>query len=262
MPAILRSILYPLITLVVLLGVWSFSISWLAIPNYILPTPTAVVVALKVGYVDGLYWPHLIYTAGATGLGYLIGCSLAFVFGALLAESETFEKFVYPYIVALQSMPKVALAPLIIVWFGFDIASKIVMVALVCFFPLFVNTAVGLRQTDPNLIDLLRVFSASRLHIFFQVKLPSAAGHIFAGLQIAVALSLIGAVVSEFVASPRGLGNLIQSAAVTLDVGIMFASLLTLGLLGIAGSQLVRFLHRKVVFWEHQESSTTTEATG
>lgn len=253
----MKRILTPLIPFLAIIVLWTASISLFAIPNYILPTPRAVVQALRIGYVEGLYWPHLLATLQATILGYLIGCGLAFVFGALVAASKIFERFVYPYVVGLQSMPKVALAPLIIVWFGFGISSKIVMVALICFFPVFINTIVGLRHTDPNLIDLLRVFSASRTHVFFQVKLPSAASHIFAGLQISVVLALIGAVVSEFVASQRGLGNLIQASSQNLDVAAMFAVLFTLALIGVLGSQLVQFVQRKLLFWEARADETT-----
>jgi NitT/TauT family transport system permease protein len=258
----LRRIADPLLTLVVLIAAWSLLLRVFKIPNYILPAPGAVLTALKIGYVDGVYWPHFFATLQATVLGYALGCSLAFVLGAIAADSKTFERYVYPYVVGLQSTPKVALAPLIIVWFGFGLASKVVIVALICFFPLFINTIVGIRQTDPNLIDLLRVFSASRLHVFFHVKLPSAAGHIFAGLEISVVLCLIGAVVSEFVASQRGLGNLIQASLQNLDVAAMVAVLLTLALIGVAGSLLVRWLHARLVFWERREAVTTVFAEG
>jgi NitT/TauT family transport system permease protein len=252
----LRRLRDPLLTLLVLVAVWVVTLRWFRVPDYILPAPGAVVRALKIGYIDGLYWPHFLATLEATVFGYLLGCGLAFVFGAVAADSRTFERFVYPYVVGLQSMPKVALAPLIIVWFGFGLASKVVTVALICFFPLFINTVVGIRQTDPNLIDLLRVCSATRLHTFLHVKLPAAAGHIFAGLEISVVLSLIGAVVSEFVASQRGLGNLIQAASQNLDVAAMVAVLLTLALIGVSGSLLIRYLHNRIVFWEGRAHTT------
>jgi len=252
----------PLITLTALVAIWALVVSWFQVPNYILPTPAGVLKALKIGYVDGVYWPHLLSTLQAIALGYAIGCSLALVLGAVAADSRAFERYVYPYIVALQSTPKVALAPLIIAWFGFGLASKVVIVALICFFPVFVNTIVGIRQTDPNLIDMLRVCSASRLHVFFHVKLPAAAGHIFAGLEISVVLSLIGAVVSEFVGSQRGLGNLIQASSQNLDVAATMAVLLTLAAMGVSGTLTVRWLHNRCVFWEQRGKGTllSTEA--
>lgn len=246
----LKTILYPAITAVVLIAIWIISIRVFHVPNYLIPDPRDVLSALKTGYVDGKYWPHFFFTFKSAALGYLLGCGLALLMGAWVAESKTFERFVFPYIIALQSTPKIAIAPLILVWFGFGIESKIVMVALMSFFPMFINTMVGIRQTDATMLHLMRVFSASRLHIFLNVKLPSAAGHIFAGLQISVVLGLIGAVVSEFVSSTRGLGYMIQAASVNMDVATMFACLFSLVAIGLAGTQLVRFLQRRLVFWD------------
>jgi NitT/TauT family transport system permease protein len=254
----LRNIINPLITFLILLGLWILSISWFNVPDYIFPAPLAVLKALKIGFWEGLFWPHLFSSLRATLYGYLIGCGSAFVTGVLVAGSKAFEKFVYPYVVGFQSMPKVAIAPLIIMWFGFGITSKIIIVALICFFPVFVNTVAGIRATDPNLIDLLRVFSASRAHIFFHAELPSAASHIFAGLQISIVFGLIGTIVAEFVSSQRGLGVLIEASSHNLDVAANLAVLLILGILGVAGSELVEFVHKKVVFWEVEGTQTAT----
>jgi NitT/TauT family transport system permease protein len=250
-------VVYPLITLLVGLAIWSSAIKVFSVPNYILPTPTAVLAAMKVGYVDGAFWPHLLFTLRNIVIGYMCGCLVAIVMGTLLAESRNFERFVYPYVIALQSMPKVALAPLIIVWFGFDNLSKIIMVALICFFPLFINTSVGIKQTPPHLVNMMRVFSASRIEIFFKVKLRAALGHIFAGLQIGVVLGLIGEVVAEFVASTQGLGYLISAAQANFDVATMFAALAGLVAIGISGTQLIRLIHRKVVFWDQKQAGVT-----
>lgn len=252
-----KDVTYPIVTFVVIVSLWSLSIGWFNVPNYLLPTPAAVGRAVYRGYVEGIFWPHFWFTMQSTALGYAIGCGLALVLGSLLAESRTFERLFYPYILALQSMPKVALAPLLIVWFGFGLESKVVMVALVSFFPLFINTATGIRQTNPAVLDLLRAFSASRWMVFYKAKLPAAAGHIFAGLQISIVLSLIGAVVSEFVSSTRGLGHLIKASAVNSDVDVMFAALLSLAVIGILASQAVRLLHRSVVFWDRETANTT-----
>ena len=246
----LTHILYPLITLTVVLLVWHFAVTCLQVPDYILTTPGAVFHTLLDVFRDGTIWRHIGYTVAATLLGYAIGSGLALVLGALLAESRTFEKFVYPLLVAIQATPKVALAPLILVWFGFGLASKVVLVVLICFFPLFINTIVGIRRVEPELIDACRSFSASRWYIFRHIKLPAAAGDIFAGLQIGVSLALIGTVVGELVSSEAGLGYLIGSAAVNMNVSLMFAGVFLLALFGIVGAQTVRWLHHKIVFWE------------
>jgi len=250
-----KTIVYPLVTLVALVGFWGFAIHAFKIPNFILPTPESVLVALYRGYVEGLFWKHFFFTLQSMVLGYLLGCSMAFLLGCLFAESRTVERMLYPFVVALQSMPKVALAPLIIVWFGFGLESKVVMVALVCFFPMFINTAMGLKQTNAALLDLMNAFSASRRHILTRIKIPSAAGHIFAGLQIAIVLGLIGAVVAEFVSSTRGLGHLINASAVNLETNTMFAALLSLAAMGVMGSQVIRWIHAKVVFWDKAATS-------
>ncbi|VVE51652.1 ABC transporter permease [Pandoraea anhela] len=250
-----KTVLYPLALLCALVGVWYLAVSRWGVPNYILPSLDGVAAALKRGYIDGAFWGDFRFTLMSTLLGYVSGCVLAFVVGILFAEFRSIERLLYPFVLGLQSMPKVALAPLILVWFGFGLGSKVVMVGLVCFFPMFVNTAVGLKATDPSLIDLMKAFSASRWHILTRIKIPSAAGHIFAGLQISVVLGLIGAVVAEFVSSTEGLGYLINAATTTLDTSTMFAALISLAAMGIGGSQLIKLLHRRLVFWDRSESS-------
>lgn len=257
----LTAILCPLITLVVLVAVWELYIRLFDVPDFILPHPAAVLETFIGAYSSGLIYPHLLFTVKSMVLGYLMGCSAALVMGGLVAESQIFEKFVYPYIILLQSMPKVALAPLIIVWFGFGIESKIAMVVLICFFPVFINTMVGIRQADRDLIDVFRACNASRMRIFFHIKVPAAGSSIFAGLQIAVVLGLIGAVVAEFIAAKQGLGTMLQSAAVDLDTALMLTGVFTLAIIGLCGNLIIRFLHRRLIFWEtHADAPRTAES--
>ncbi|UQY33433.1 ABC transporter permease [Pseudomonas fulva] len=246
----LLPVLYPLTSLAVLILIWDLSVRLLDIPDYLLPAPVTVYQALAGGFADGSLWPHIGVTLGETLSGYAIGCLLAITLGALLAESETFERFVYPLLIGLQATPKVALGPIILVWFGFGMTSKIVLVALVCFFPLFVNTVNGIRRTDPELLDACRSFSASRLYLLVHVKFPAAAGEVFAGLQIGVSLALIGAVVGEFLSAQRGLGYLIASSSVSMSLATMFAGVILLAFIGLCGAQGVRWLQRRVIFWE------------
>lgn len=250
MNARMQAIVFPFVTLAILVGGWLLATEVFSVPNFILPKPKAVWEVMIKGYVYGAFWKDIGATLSATLLGYLSGCIAGILLGALLAESKTFERFLYPFVVSLQSMPKVALAPVLIVWFGFGLMSKVVMVGLVCFFPVFINTIVGIRQTPAPLIAMMRSFSASRMDVFLHVKLKSALGHIFAGLQIAVVLSLIGAVVGEFVSSSRGLGYMIQVAQGNIDLATMFAALVGLAAIGIVGTQLVRLAHARIVFWD------------
>jgi NitT/TauT family transport system permease protein len=252
----IASILLPLVTVAILLIVWQYATVWFDVPAYLVPTPLAVLGALRHGLIDGVLWPDVWATTIAVVIGYVAGCASALVLAALVSESWILDRAIYPLVIAFQSVPKVALAPLIIVWFGFDLGSKVVMIALICFFPCFVNAVVGLRSYNPNLVDLYRGFSASRRQIFFAVKLPSAAGAIFAGLEISIVLALLGAVVAELVASRRGLGHVIESSAVDFNVAMMFACVVILSVIGVIGSQIVTTLHRRIAFWERRGTTT------
>lgn len=181
----LLAIALPLAAVVLLLACWDRAVVWLQIPTYLLPRPVDVGASLWGGYVaERTYWKHLATTMYEVVLGYGIGCTVALLAGAIVAESRWIERTLMPIVVAIQSIPKVALAPLLIVWFGFGVSSKMVLVALICFFPVFINSFYGFRSANPDLLRLYRAFGSSRLHVFRQVKLPSAAGSIFAGLQI------------------------------------------------------------------------------
>ncbi|RVT91640.1 ABC transporter permease [Rhodovarius crocodyli] len=255
------ALLPPLLTLALILGIWAAFTGPTGLPSYLLPSPSLVGAALWSGLVtEGTDWPHLAFTLTATLVGYVIGSIGAVLVGALVAESRLFERFVYPYIIAIQAMPKVALAPLILVWFGFGLASKVVLVALICFFPLLVNTITGIRGADREMIEMARSFSRSGWFVFVHVKLPAAAPAIMAGLQIGIVLALIGAVVGEFVSSDRGVGYVIGSATVNMNVAVMFAGVLELAAAGMAGSTLVRWLHRRIVFWEGRPSHPSAES--
>ncbi|MWB78401.1 ABC transporter permease subunit [Pseudooceanicola sp. 216_PA32_1] len=249
MKATLQNIGLFLISGTLLILFWQFWVVWFEVPSYFLPSPEATGEALLYG-LSGPYYPHIWATLSATLYGYVLGCGLAIVTGVIVAETPLVEKILTPYIVALQAIPKVALAPLIIVWFGYGLSSKVIMVAMICFFPVFVNVVVGIKATDANLISLFRAFSASRWMMLWHLKLPGAASMIFAGLQVSIVFALIGTIVTEFVASKLGLGVLISSSMTNLNVANMFAIIVLLAVLGIALNEIMRVVHRRVVFWE------------
>jgi NitT/TauT family transport system permease protein len=247
-------ILMPIVTAAVLVLAWEYGVRLFDVPSYLLPAPSAVLVSLEHGLIGRQLWPDIAATVTAFVTGYFAGCTAALVAATLISEFRPIERAFYPIVVALQSVPKVALAPIIIVWFGFELESKIVMVALICFFPTFVSSVVGLKSYDPNLVDLYRAFGAGRRQIFLSVKLPSALSGIFAGLEISVVLALLGTVVAEFVASRRGLGHMIAASTVDFNVAQMFACVVILSAIGVTASQLVKFLHRRIAFWEQRET--------
>jgi NitT/TauT family transport system permease protein len=240
--------------LAVILVAWELSVRFLNVPTYILPSPEAVVRALWSGLAvspssqTGYYLP-LWSTFCNAAIGFFIGTGLGLVLGSLMAESRSVEKLLMPYAFALQSLPKVAIAPLIVIWLGFGDSSKIAIAALLSFFPILINSFTGLRAVEPERVDLMRSLSASRFETYRIVKLPNAAPYIFAGLDMAVVYALLGTIVAEFLGAQRGMGVVITQAQAVTDVAGVFAALVILGVLGILLHALVRRLEKRVVHW-------------
>lgn len=247
--------------LLVSLAIWEAAVRIFEIPAFILPPPSRVITALYRGTASSVYLDNFWITLAETLLGFVLGSALAFVFGTAVAVSRPVEYFLYPYIVMFQSMPKVALAPLIIVWFGLGLTSKVVSAALIAFFPLLVNTIVGLRSADEDRVDLMRSLAASESQIFWMLRLPSALPFIMAGLEVAMVFSLIGAIVAEFVGAEAGLGMLIQSMNFTMDVAGQFAVLFILAIMGLALNWIIVSIRRRVLFWDSSEKSASTGST-
>jgi NitT/TauT family transport system permease protein len=241
---------------VAFLAAWELAVRVLGVPAYILPTPTSIAVALYRGIASSLYIDHIWITLVETLLGFLLGSAIALVLGTLVALSRPVEYFLYPFILMFQSMPKVALAPLIIVWFGLGLTSKVVQAAFTAFFPLMVNTIVGLRSADEDRVALMRSLDASELQIFAMLRVPSAMPFIMAGFEIAMVLSLIGAIVAEFVGAQKGLGMLITSMTFTMDVAGQFSVLLVLSLMGLALNSIIVFARKRVLFWDPSQKTT------
>jgi NitT/TauT family transport system permease protein len=245
------------IGLVALIALWIMAVRFLRVPPYILPAPEAVLNALWSGIAispaspKGYYLP-LWSTLSNAATGFAIGSGLGLVLGSLMAESRLVEKLLMPYAFALQSLPKVAIAPLVVIWFGFGDGSKVAIAALLAFFPVLINSFTGLRATEPERIDLMRSLSATRFETYRIVKLPNAAPFIFAGLDMAVVYALLGAIVAEFLGAQQGMGVVITQAQAVSDVAGVFAALVILGVLGIALHSSVRRLEHRVVHWAHR----------
>lgn len=239
---------------VALFTAWALAVRCLNIPSYILPSPAAVWRALWSGLAvspsDPLgYYLPLWGTLKNAAIGLAAGGGLGLLLGSLMAESRTAEKLLMPYAFALQSLPKVAIAPLVVIWFGFGDGSKIAIAALLAFFPILINSFTGLRAVDPEKIDLMRSLSASRLETYRIVKLPNAAPYIFAGLDMAVVYALLGTIVAEFLGAQQGMGVVITQAQAVTDVAGVFAALVILGAFGILLHGIVRGVERRVVHW-------------
>ena len=217
----------PLIVLLTLL-LWTLLVRLGDYPTFILPGPGDVYKKLALVLSDGLLWRHARITLTEIGGGLALGLSAATVLGYGMAKSRALERFLAPYIVASQSIPIVALAPLLVIWFGTGRLSKVLVCALTIFFPMLVNTIVGVRSVDPDLAALMRSLKATRWQTFAMLEVPSALPMLLGGLKVSVTLSVIGAVVGEFVAADRGLGFLINVARGNFDTPLMFVALLTL----------------------------------
>ncbi|TFZ02735.1 ABC transporter permease [Ramlibacter henchirensis] len=240
-----------LVTLAVLVTLWW----WLTLPGgfekSVLPSPLDVAGALRAGLVDGTLHPHIAATARAALAGLALGVALGVAAGSMVVLVPVLEMFLLPVVTAMQSIPKVALAPLIVAYLGFGIASKIFTAALLAFFPAFLAAVAGLRSADRAHLDLFRACSASPLRTLWHVRLPAAAPFLFGALQVAVVFSLIGVVVSEFIAATQGLGFVIKARSLELDVSMMFAAIIVLCAMGAGAGLLVRLLQRRIVFWRH-----------
>jgi len=245
-------VLIPLV-LVVFVGLWEWVVRAWAVPPFIAPAPTAVVASLAGGIRSGLYLEHFGTTLYETLLGFLIAAASGIVVGAVIAQFRLVEQTMYPYVVALQTLPKIAIAPLIIVWFGFGISSKVIIAAMVGFFPVLVNVIVGLKTIDQSKLDLMRSLNATRWQTFRLVKFPNALPFVFAGLDIAIVFSVLGAIVGEFVGAQRGLGNLILQFNFSLDIAGVFAVLILLSVMGVALHLIMQAIQRRVIFWAEPE---------
>lgn len=248
-----------LLLLLVSLAVWEGIVRFFAIPSFILPPPSAILVALYRGFASMVYVQHIWVTVYETVLGFVAGTILAFALGTLVALSRRFEYFLYPYIVMFQSLPKVALAPLIVVWFGLGLTSKVVNAALIAFFPLMVNTVAGLRAAEEDRVNLMRSLDASEWQIFWMLRLPGALPFIMAGLEVAMIFALIGAIVAEFVGATAGLGMLVQSLNFNGDVAGAFSILLILSVLGLLFNQVITLVRRRVLFWDPSEKAAARD---
>jgi NitT/TauT family transport system permease protein len=243
----LRTALYPLAGVAVILLIWEFYVHAFHVSRIVLPGPLDILGAS----VDN--WQILIRETWPTMLESVLGFGLAVVIGipvaVCVATSRILNLTLYPILIATQSVPKVAIAPIILVWFGLGLQSKLVIAFLVAFFPIVVDTAAGMRATPAGLLELARSLRASRVQIFTKVQFPAALPFIFAGAKVAVTLAVIGAVIGEFVGSMNGLGNLLLTANSQLDSPLAWAALVWLSVLGIVLFVAVVVTERIVMPW-------------
>ena len=213
----------------------------------ILPNPYDVFMRLVSYFVNGRIWPHLLMTTQEILAGFVLGSVLGLGFGTLVSESDIARKVIMPYIIVTQALPKFALAPMLVIWFGFGMAPKVIIAALIAFFPLVENTFMGLTTTPQPQLELFRALRASRITTLLKLRIPHAVPAIFSGFRVALMLSLVGAVVAEYVGANQGLGALIIVSQGTLDTELMFVAFVILTVLGLCLDWLYGLVYKIVL---------------
>jgi ABC-type nitrate/sulfonate/bicarbonate transport system permease component len=249
-PGLAGRILPPLVFSLLVLGAWQAYIVLADVNPLLLPSPLEVAVSV----VDNaaLFASNALVTLTEILLGFTLGAVTGIALAVLLTYSPLAERAVYPWLVASQMIPIVAVAPILVVWFGFTIVPKVVVVALVGFFPVVVNTIDGLKSVDPEMVRLMRTLGMSRRRLMRSVRVPSALPYVFSGLKVAMALSVIGAVFGEWVGSSEGLGYLMLALNNQLATVELFAAVLVLSAMGITLFFLVGLVERLVIPWHHE----------
>jgi NitT/TauT family transport system permease protein len=248
----IRPTLDVIASVVVVLSLWEGAIRLFNVQPFIFPAPTAILWSLWLGISSGKYVSALGVTLSEILTGAAIGSAAGLLIAVLMVSSRLAYRLVYPWIVGIQTIPKVAIAPLMLVWFGFGIESKILIVALTSMFPVMVNTISGLRATEHDQIALIQALCGNRIQVLRYVQIPAALPYIFAGLNTAIVLAVIAAIVGEFVGARAGIGYLILQANFALDLAAVFALLTLLGILGVLLSLCIRPIEKRVCFWNRR----------
>ncbi|MBS0448472.1 MAG: ABC transporter permease [Proteobacteria bacterium] len=251
--------LRPVWLLIVLVVAWDVVIRLFKIPPYLIPTPESVIGQLVKEWP--MLWRESLPTLYATLGGFVASAVIGVPIAMWISWSRVTESFVYPLLVFSQSVPKVAIAPLFVVWFGFGVLPKIIVAFLLGFFPVIVSTVQGFKSIEPDVIDLARSMGAGPFKVFLKFRLPHAMPAIFAGLKVSVTLAVVGAVVGEFVGSNSGLGYVLQKANGTFDLPLMFAGMVILSMIGVLLFIVIELVERWLLPWHASQRHDLTQAT-
>jgi NitT/TauT family transport system permease protein len=239
--------LLPVAVLLAVLAAWAGAVQLFAIPEYLLPSPEKVF--QRIVHDHALFWKHSLATLSVIVIGFLVSV----VFGILLALAvvlnRTAERALMPLIVGSQTIPKIAIAPLFVVWLGFGLEPKVAVTFLITFFPVVVATIAGLKAVEPDMLDMVRSMGASPTQTMLKVQIPTALPQVFSGLKIAITSAVVGAIVAEFVGSDTGLGYLLLTSTATLDGSLVWSALLILVVIGVGLFAIITRLEKAVIPW-------------
>jgi NitT/TauT family transport system permease protein len=249
----------PALVLALIFVAWWFVTAMEWVEPYLVPTPLQVWDRIVQDWSSLMY--HSYVTLYETVVGFVLASVLGLATAVLIAYSRTMEKALYPIVLFAQVIPKIAIAPLIVVWFGNDLAPKIILAVLIAFFPVVVSGVTGLRSTDPELLDLSATMGASRWQTFRKIRFPNALPHLMAGEKVAVTLAVVGAVVGEFVGASEGLGFQLMIANGNLDAPLLFAALILMSIIGIVLFVIIEALEAVLIPWHASRRSTTPLTT-
>ncbi|MBV9121634.1 MAG: ABC transporter permease [Chloroflexi bacterium] len=241
-----------LISVVLGVALWWLFVGVMRLPAFVLPAPDAVLERAVEYIPSGRLWGHLATTLLEALLGGSLGVAFGLLSGYALARSEVAERLVSPYLVASQSVPIIAFTPVLILWFGTGLVSKVIICAIIVFFPMTISAMVGLRSVDPVLHELMRTFEANRWQTLIMIEIPAALPSIFGGLKLSGTLSILGAVVGEFVGSKAGLGYLVNYSAFQLDTPLMFVGLICLVVVGVLIFSAISAVERRALRWRRR----------
>ena len=249
----LMLILPHLILFSVIIGLWEFAVAIGMITSIIIPRPSSIFGAIIELYITkGTIYRHFFITLTESVVGFLIGASIAINLAVFSSLSESFKRYVTPYAIVLNVTPGIALTPVIIAWFGYGMGSKIALAAIICFFPIFVNTLTGLVQVDEDREELFQSLGASNYQIFRKLRVPAALPLMFGGLKIGLTTALIGAVVAEFAQASDGVGVLMSRFSFRLNMAASLATLLSMTAIGLLLFYTMEFLDDRIVFWRRE----------
>lgn len=242
-----------LLATVALFGLWELAVRVFGIPSFVLPAPSQAVQSLLP--VAGVVWGHATQTLFTTLAGFAIAVVAGVVLGAAVGLSRWLNLALYPLLVGFNSVPKAALVPVLVVWFGIGTVPAILTAFLISFFPIAVNVATGLASTEPELKEVLRSLGASRLEVFSKALLPRSMPYFFASLKVAITLAFVGSVISEIAASQSGIGYMMMSASSSFNIPLVFGGLLVIALMGVVLYGGFALLERRLAGWAYRSSN-------